>query len=229
MLASLSYAGAMAHAQAVLALRIDTKDPIEISDFVGAFTSLAEEYRRQIRQEYPDASEESRIYVKEVRTGSYEADLVPCLVMAAPFIAQMDQVLIVEQFVRTWGGRISALVSGNLEGWKPGKGELATWANATVAIARDPEASSTLEAATFEDGNRNVRAAFKFSTPEARDAQKTIDAEYRKLESPSDADHKRKLMVFTRTDVGDAAIGKRSGERVVIEEISEKPLALMYA
>ena len=52
---------------------------------------------------------------------------------------------------------------------------------------------------------------------------------YRELEAPSDADHKRVLMVFTRTDVGDAAIGKRSGERVVIEELSAKPLALMYA
>ena len=36
-------------------------------------------------------------------------------------------------------------------------------------------------------------------------------------------------MVFTRTDVGDAAVGKRSGERVLINEISDKPLAIMYS
>ena len=36
-------------------------------------------------------------------------------------------------------------------------------------------------------------------------------------------------MVFTRTDVGNAIVGKRSGERVKIEEVHSKPLALMYA
>ncbi|WP_299551090.1 hypothetical protein [uncultured Tateyamaria sp.] len=35
-------------------------------------------------------------------------------------------------------------------------------------------------------------------------------------------------MVFTRSDVGDVPVGRPSGERVLIEEVSEKPLALTY-
>ena len=227
MLGFLTYADGMSDAPVVLTLRIDTKNPVEIGDFVGAFTSLAEEYRRELRTNHPDVSDDARIYVKELRKGSYEADLIPYMALAAPFIAQMDQVLIVEQFVRTWGGRITALATGKLEDWAPGKSELATFANATAAIARDPDAASRLEAATFEDGKRKVRAAFKFDTAEAKGAQKTIDAVYRELESPSDADHKRVLMVFTRTDVGDATIGKRSGERVKIEDVSDNPLGAL--
>lgn len=224
-----TYSDLMTDAKAILTLRIDTTEPIEISAFVGAFTSLAEEYRRDIRASYPDADDEARIYVREVRKGSIEADLIPLVVAAAPFVAQMDQILIVEQFVRTWGRRITALARGELGGWLPVKSELKVLADATEAIARDPNASSTLEAVTFEDGKRNVRAAFKFSTPQAKDAQKTIDAVYRELEKPEDADHKRVLMVFTRTDVGKATVGKRSGERVKIEEVHDRPLALMYA
>ncbi len=36
-------------------------------------------------------------------------------------------------------------------------------------------------------------------------------------------------MIFTRSDIGTAQVGKPSGERVKIEEISAKPLALIYA
>jgi hypothetical protein len=36
------------------------------------------------------------------------------------------------------------------------------------------------------------------------------------------------LMVFTRSDVNSVEVGRRSGERVKIESLLEKPLALMY-
>lgn len=229
MLDFISYNRAMSEAPAVLRLRIQTEEPVEIGAFVGAFTSLAEEYRRDIRENYPDADPEARIFVKEVRKKCIEADLIPYVVAAAPFVAQMDQVIIVEQFVRTWGKRITSLVSGNLGDWSPKKSELKALVDATEAIARDPNANSTLEAVTFEDGKSQVRASFQFSTREAKDAQVTIDGVYEELEKPTGADHERVLMLFTRSDVGNATVGKRSGERVLIEEIHGKALALMYA
>ena len=36
-------------------------------------------------------------------------------------------------------------------------------------------------------------------------------------------------MSFTRSDVGEAKVGKSTGERVMIEELHKKPLALTYA
>lgn len=224
-----SYNRAMSEAPAVLRLRIQTEEPVEIDAFVGAFTSLAGEYRRDIRENYPDADPEARIFVKEVRKKCIEADLIPYVVAAAPFVAQMDQVIIVEQFVRTWGRRITSLVSGNLGDWSPKKSELKTLVVATEAIARDPNANSTLEAVTFEDGRNQVRASFQFSTSEAKEAQVTIDGVYKELEKPTGADHERVLMLFTWSDVGNATVGKRSGERVLIEEVHGKALALMYA
>ena len=229
MLDNAVYTISMEENQATLTLRIDTSQPIEIDAFVGAFTSLAEEYRREIRSKHPEVNSEAKIFVKEVRQGSFEAVLIPLINASAPFIAHMDHVLILEQFVRTWGSRITALATGKMNDWNPTKSELSTFVNATQAIATDPDATSTLEAATFEDGKRDVRVAFKFATPEAISAQKTIDATYRELESPTDAQHKRVLMLFTRTDVGDVKVGIRSGERVVIEEILTRPLAIMYS
>jgi hypothetical protein len=226
---ALTYGHFMSDAKAILRLRISTEEPVEIDAFVGAFTSLAEEYRREIRENYPDADGDARIFVKEVRKKCIEADLIPYVVAAAPFIAHMDQVVIVEQFVRSWGSRISALVSGNLSGWSPKKSELKSLVDATEAIARDPNASSTLEAVTFEDGKNEIRAAFQFKTDDAKSAQVTIDGVYRELEAPTGADHERVLMIFTRSDTGKATVGKRSGERVLIEEVHNRALALMYA
>ena len=108
-------------------------------------------------------------------------------------------------------------MSGELEGWDPKKSELEILTKATIIIARNPDASSTLEAPSFEYGRRKIRATFKFKTLEARKAQDTLDKIRLAIEASGNAQHKRVLMVFTRTDVGDVAIGKKSGERVVIE------------
>lgn len=67
-----------------------------------------------------------------------------------------------------------------------------------------------------------------FSEKDARNALQTIQGQKEELDAVSASDDERVLMVFTRSDVGNAVVGKRSGERVVVSEISEKTLALMY-
>lgn len=49
------------------------------------------------------------------------------------------------------------------------------------------------------------------------------------MEHSSRADYQRVLMVFTRSDVSTVAVGKSTGERVKIEDLSDRPLPLIYA
>jgi hypothetical protein len=49
------------------------------------------------------------------------------------------------------------------------------------------------------------------------------------LAKPDTDTKSRVLMVYTRTDVHDAAVNKKSGERVIIRDISPKDHAVMYA
>lgn len=208
-------------APVVLTLKIDNSQPIELSDFVGAFTSLAREYRAQIR-ENPEFEDDAKVYVKEVRKGSIIADLMPVIASTAPIVAQYtDQAWQAIEFVNKWEERISGLIAGNAPK-DAQKSDLDTFSNAVAAIARDPDASSTLEAATFEDGERQVRAAFKFNSKQAVAAEKTLKSAYQQLEQEKTDKCERVLMIFTRSDVKDAPNDKRSGERVVIEEISKK-------
>jgi hypothetical protein len=60
----------MAVAAAHIVLKIKTERPIELGDFVSAFTSVASQYDKFIREHHPDLTPEARIFVSEVRRGS---------------------------------------------------------------------------------------------------------------------------------------------------------------
>src|SRR5690606_38327714 len=56
----------------------------------------------------------------------------------------------------------------------------------------------------------------------------TIESQRKALNQTGNADFERVLMTFRGSDVGDADIGIRSGERVIIEAISDRHLPLIY-
>jgi hypothetical protein len=210
-------------------LTLDTKEPIELGAFVGAFTSLANEYDRYIRQTEPDLVGEADMFVKEIRSGSTIIDLVPYLAYAAPFIDSMEKALILEKFVQTFKERFEALLHHTKAETTPQtRSELKDWSDAVKAIATDSRGTAKIEVATFEGGKKKIRAAFKFSTPDAIKVLRTVENRQKELEKTQHADHTRVLMRFTRSDIATVHIGKPSGERVKIEEISDRPLALVY-
>lgn len=213
----------------ILSLKIDTTEPIELSAFVGSFTSLAADYRQFAKMSDLSSDEDAKIYVKEIRQGSIIADLIPVVAMAAPLAGQlMSEALAVEDFVTRWGGRLTSLSKGVYPGIA-NKKDLAQFMNTVGAISRDPDAKATLEAAEFIDGKKQILASFTFDTSQAKEIEKVIEAEYKVLDATEIRNSERVLMVFTRSDVSHAKIGKNSGERVKIEEISDRSLALTYA
>jgi hypothetical protein len=212
-----------------IVLTIETKEPIELGAFVSAFTSLANQYEKFIRAEHPELSEEAQIFVREVRPGSIVADLIPLGIAVLPAVVEyLDRILIVEEFIQSYGKKLAAYFAGEKDPTAT-KSDLKDFMGAVVAIANDPRGSGSLEAITYEDGKRDVRAAIKFRSSDARRAIQSIETQQELLESPGDADHKRVLMAFRQANVKSPAVGRRTGERVVIEEISDKELALIYA
>ena len=195
---------------------------------MSAFTSIAREFQDTVDAS-PNFEGDAEIFVKEVRAGSIVADLLPIVASTMPIIVtQADQIVLGIEFVEKWGNRITKLASG-LVPENFSRSDLKTFTGAVEAIARDPNASSLLEVATFEDGERKIKAAFRFGTQDAISVRQTIDAEYRRLDIQRDDTQIRVLMVFTRSDVGDAPRDKRSGERVIISQISDRSLPIIYA
>jgi hypothetical protein len=225
-----TYDDFMAEEPAHIVLYVDTKNPIELGDFVSGFTSISSQYDKFIRSNFPDLTGESKIFIREVRAGSIEADLVPwALLGVSALVNAMDQVLIVEQFVRTYGKRLSAYFQDGGREPEATKSDLKDFMGSVAAIANDPDAKATLKAVYFEDGKKKVKAAITFDTKEAREAVLQIEGQRIEIEKKSNADHQRVLMVFSQSNVKDTTVGKRTGERVIIEPILERDLPLIYA
>jgi hypothetical protein len=95
---------------------IETTNPIELSDFVSAFTSIASQYEKFVRSHYPEMSGDANIFVREVRAGSIEADLIPWALQGLSAVVNVtEQIQIVDNFVRTYGGKLSTYIGGSKE------------------------------------------------------------------------------------------------------------------
>ncbi len=212
-----------------IVLKIDTKNPVELSDFVAAFVGIGNQFEQFYDREHPSDRGAIRFYVREVRAGSIIAELVPYLATVGTVLTGTMMAISyaneLATFVDTYGAKLKKY-------FKPGgreasavKGDLADFLRTVEAIAHDPNA--TLSLTVFDDGNQRV--AFQFNTGEAREAERNLLEHRKELELTTNADHERVLMVFTRTNVAHATTGKRSGDLVQIESINSKPLPIVYA
>lgn len=222
-----SYSDLMGEQQAFLTLKIDTHEPVEIGDFVGAFTSLANEFERFVKKEHPEVKVEPRMFVREVRYGCIEADMITGV--AVTLANGASHLMVLEDFVRRWGVRFGMLLSGHVPDDQLNTSqEMKDWLKVVRTITKDPVAGHRITATKFVDGKKEIGASFEFRTPDARTAEANIEARQEKLSKPDTDPKERMLMRFTRTDVHDARVNKRSGELVVVEALSPKDKPIMF-
>jgi hypothetical protein len=209
-----------------LIMTLETKDPIEVGDFVGAFTSLANQYEKYVTAEFPGHEGDANVYVAEVKEGSIVAILIE---YGGYALAGTGGLVLLDDFVERLGNRIRQYTKSGGRDLEATKSDLRDFHNALAAVAHDPDGSVRLEAAVFEDGERKIRVAFKFKTSEARHAEREIENHKTELEGKASDPQRRVLMTFVRSDIRTTETGKRSGELVLIETISKKPRPLIYA
>jgi hypothetical protein len=232
-LSARTYDELMGAAQAFIVLTLDTKHPIEIGDFVSEFTSVASQYDKFMKENHPDLASGAHIFVKQIKKGSIIAELLPYapfVVLGASEIAHhMEQINAVNEFVKNYGTKLKSYFKKNGKHEEASRSDLKDFMGSVEAIAKDPDAKASIEAVVFEDRKRKITAAIKFDTKQAARAVEQIEAHKKLLDLKGDADYERVLMVFRQSNVKTPAVGKRTGEWVVIEKISDKELPLIYA
>lgn len=224
-----TYGSAMEGGRPYISLKLEVDSPIEVGDFVSAFTSIAAEYNRFARLTQPDAARDATLFVSEVRKGSIVAHLVPWLPLLVGSIEGMSAILTVEDFVLRYGHRLSAYLQPGGRAEDVTRAELKDFGEQVAAIAATPGSNLELAAIEIKNGVHEAKAAFKFDTGDARQIQERVEEHRRELEHTERVDHERVLMVFTQTNVKTPALGKRSGDLVSIETISPTSRPLIYA
>jgi hypothetical protein len=222
----------MGDGQTHIIVTLDTKEPIEIGDFVTAFTSVASQYNKFMTDSHPEIGGDARVYVKEVRSGSIIADLIPVLTafgVAGSTLVAIQQADAIVEFVKKYGGKLKVYLDGDGIDVAATNSDLKDFLGSVAAIANDPDGKASIEAAYFEDGKKDVRAAIRFTTPEARRATEHIEIHRRALRATEHALHERVLMRFVQSNIKRPAMEKRTGERVIIEEIAKADRPLIYA
>ena len=96
-------------------------------------------------------------------------------------------------------------------------------------IANDPDGRAVISAVDFSQGKTTTRASIKFDTSQAKIARESIESHKKELDRISAADHQRVPMSLTTSHPARAMLRVRSGERVVIEDIADDDLPLIYA
>ena len=204
----MTYAQLMDERRPFITVTLDVADPIELGDFVGFFSAVSGEFERYMREHHPDAAPDARFYLKEVRKGSIIADIFP---LWDTVVTLMDEAVI----VATFAGYVAQVIRGYVRGEKqPGatKGAINDYLKTVRAIAKDSNGQAVIETARFMQGVWRREVVLTFNTKEARQAEETLEKHKHELDAMESADHSRVLMVFQRSDRGDADIGKRSGE-----------------
>ncbi|WP_374633357.1 hypothetical protein [Ferrovibrio sp.] len=207
-----------------ITIELDLTNPIELVDFVSFFGALSNQFERYVKQHIPNAESEARFFVQEVRKGSIIAELLNgenldhAINNAKTLIAFTE--LIAEAIkIYMHGGRTA----------NAGDSDLKDYLNTVKAIAKDPKGKATISTSSYEQGLLSKKVSFTFSTPEARNAVNAIEAHRTSLAKTQSDNHERVLMIFRRPDRENATLGKRSGERVVIEALSLNDLPVVYA
>lgn len=209
-------------------LKLNTEAPIELGDFVGAFTALASEYERNARSKHPETEPYAKLYVKEVQSGSVEALLIPVVMGALPTLMQNANEL--ADFIKNYGAVLTGYVRPANAKDNSTEPQLRNYLDQVAAIANEPGSSLEASALMVENSETKILATFKFDTREARRIRKNVEARLSQIEATSAARYERVIMTFTRSDTGKAKLGRRSGERVRIDSIAaNRSVPLVYA
>jgi hypothetical protein len=230
-----SYSANMNENGAHIRLKLDTHEPIALTNFVGSFVGIGNQFDRFVSHEHPGVKMESEFFVKEVRAGCVEADLMAVVATAMStgglpgLIETIDKGQILQKFVEDVSGRLSRYFRPGGRDESASRSDLQDWLKTVGTIAADPNASGVLEAAKYHDGIREVTASFKFSSEEAREAQRQLSDHRKELENRTGADHKRVTLRFVRPSVELSKPGARGGERGIIELIHPRALPVFYA
>lgn len=205
-----------------LVIKIDNKQPIELLDLTKSLVALSTQFNAYV-DKYADSKEnrEAKLYVKEIKSGSVILELVEFATLGMiPFLENTNTIIGFAEYCKS---AINFFLKD--EGNKPefSGADYKEFSAIINPIAKD--LGSQFNINTTINGNLTVH--LKLDSTESNALQNIFKGEIEKLklpEQPDDIINSVLLIWFqARNDMK-----SKTGNKVVIEEISRKPLNITF-
>lgn len=219
-----AYTDLMTEGTPFIEFHIELTRPPALYDLIGAFAAVGHQFDRYIAEEHPNLEGEAHLFVKEIRKGSVILELIPQL---APLIATMDTVMIVDNFVTRYRALLGAFLAGSAPP-SIDKGTAKAFLDTVKVVAKDPKGKATIRSAVYKENGSEKHIELQFVADEAVRARQLLERQVIEHDTPVFETKENVLMVFWQSNLKDPKTGKKTGERVIIETVSPKPLAVVY-
>lgn len=206
---------------AKLIIKIENTKPIEITDFTESFTSLANQYYKYLAEnEDFKLSQDTKLYIKEIRPGSIITELSDLVPMVIPFVEHSNSVIEFTTFLKLGFDYFL----GKTEE-KPKDFDLKdcnNFSNIIKPIAKD-HGSNVFFNADWNFENSTVN--FIFNSVDANAIQNGIQKEKETLKEPTTNLHKKVLFYWDSAKYDDKS---KSVDRGFIDSIHGSALKVTF-
>jgi hypothetical protein len=215
--------------QDTIVFKIERERPIALERLTYGMMALGAEYERFFRRVHPKSEpQEADLLVQRITEKCIWIELIGA---AAPILQGMDNILIFKEFVNWIGTRIGSLSvsGGRLE--DANAKELDSLARLAGTIVADKNGEAEMLAIEYTSETKDKKVVAKISY-KSKDAETIIFNARRQIKEITGKDanlHNKVLMRFFQTNIGDAKADKPTGEKVIIESITEAPRRVVYA
>lgn len=227
-----------------LIVKLDRKGPIELEELAASLAALSRLYARHYGEPLDTADARSpRLYVTRLETGSLIAYLAPLVPVLGQVVEIMNTTNVVREFTRMLGEQIGVFTGQKRakdkeERKSPSRDDVRDLREFLKPVTAQTDAKLNLKSAKLKrkkpDGEE-ISVEYTFSSAEinmaALSMERDLEAPLQLLAAPTNDRHatvREKLMFFEQASRGVPKKKGRTGDRVVIQDITDKPVKVYF-
>ena len=215
-----------------LIIRFDLDDSIDLDEMADGFKALSRQYKKFLAEK--NISEEeapAKLLVTRLETGSLETELALWGSMTINVLQAMDASLVVSDF----SARIKGVIHNFANGRKPeniAKDDAKDFETFLKPLAGRKNSKLSIKTATYHEktNDREIHASYEFNESDLAHAFTNIGKELGEEDSAPSTHKvtKNVALYWAQTNWVETKTKGRTGDRGIIESLSEKPLPVFF-
>lgn len=201
---------------AMLTVNIQNKDAVDLIDFAQSMISLGAEYSEYIAESQNHlVSDEIKLHIKEIRSGSIITELVALAPTLMPFAEHANTVIDFTKHMKSYIDYLKGV------GSKPDNIDKQTLNRVNKFV--EPIAKDGGSILQLDASNNTGHITISINSMEANAIQNKANKEIEKLKEPIVGLHTQVVLYWTQT-----RSDNRKGYKGVIESISDKEIKVLF-